>query len=449
MNVRKLALETLCKCETAAQYANLALDSKIKKYSLSGDDRSLFTVLVYGTIEHKLTLDYYIKLLSSVPKEKIDNDTRNILRLGLYQIIYMRTADHAAVNETVALAPMRSRGFLNAILRNYLRKKDSLAFPSKEKEPARALSVEYSFPEATCQRFCECFGTGDAEKLMAAMCRPSPLTLRVNTLVISRDEFIKKLENEGIKATATDLAPNGVRLSENIPYSELENRFGGMFFVQDEASQLAVASLGARSGETVIDMCSCPGSKSFGAALDMNDSGKILSFDISKSKLPLISSGAERLGIHIITANVKDGREPIEELFGQADRIICDVPCSGFGVVAKKPDIRYKDISMADGLPSIQYDILCNAARYLKVGGTLIYSTCTVLPAENFDNIERFLLEHKNSSSNGDAEFELSPINAGALTVDCGYITLLPHVHGTDGFFICKLKRIAPPKGNE
>ena len=142
MNVRKLALDTLCKCETAAQYANLALDAKIKKFNITGDDRSLFTLLVYGTIERKITLDYYISLLSSLPDEKIDAETRNLLRLGLFQIIYTRMADHAAVNETVSLAPMRSRGFVNAILRGYLRKKDSLQFPSKSDDPCRALSVE-------------------------------------------------------------------------------------------------------------------------------------------------------------------------------------------------------------------------------------------------------------------------------------------------------------------
>jgi 16S rRNA (cytosine967-C5)-methyltransferase len=152
MNVRKLALDTLSKCESAAQYANLALDARIKKYNISGDDRSLFTVLVYGTIEHKLTLDYYIGLLSDLPESKIDAQTRNILRLGLYQIIYMRTRDHAAVNETVALAPQKTRGFVNAILRSYIRRKDTLPLPDKSEDLAHYLSVNYSFPKATCEK---------------------------------------------------------------------------------------------------------------------------------------------------------------------------------------------------------------------------------------------------------------------------------------------------------
>ena len=434
MNVRKLALETLSKCESAAQYANLALDARIKKYNLSGDDRSLFTVLVYGTIEHKLTLDYFIGQLSSLPDEKIDAQTRNILRLGLYQIIYMRTKDHAAVNETVALAPAKSRGFVNAILRNYIRKKDMISLPDKKDGLCYALSVKYSYPEATCQRLCDAFGPEEAEALLDAMNSPPPLTLKVNTLKISREDFLSLLNKNGIKAEKTKFAPHGVRLSENLPYSELSSRFEGLFFVQDEASQISTAALDAQKGETVMDICSCPGSKSFGAALSMENEGRIFAFDLSKSKLPLIGSGAERLGINIISASVHDGRDFMPEFEAKADRIICDVPCSGFGVVAKKPDIRYKDITAASALPEIQYDILCTAARYLKLNGIMVYSTCTVLPEENEENVKRFIAEHP--------DFELVPFSVGELDYKEGSITLMPHVHGTDGFFVAKLKKI-------
>ena len=433
MNIRRLALETLVKCESASQYSNLALDAKIKQYNITGDERSFFTVLVYGTIEHKLTLDYYIAKLSALPESKIDRETRNILRLGLYQIIYMRTADHAAVNETVALAPQRSRGFINAILRSYLRKKEELTLPSREDSPAYSLSIEYSYPEATCKKLCDCFGIEQTEALLSAMNTPPPLTLRVNTLRISRDELIARLAEHGIGAEKTKFAPYGVKLLTNQSYGELEALFGGLFFVQDEASQVAVAALDAKKGDTLLDICSCPGSKSFGAAISMENEGKIFAFDISTSKLPLISSGADRLGISIISATVHDGRDPMPEFYGSADRIICDVPCSGFGVVAKKPDIRYKDISAAEALPKIQYDILSTAKKYLKVGGEMIYSTCTILPEENEYNVKKFIEE------NGD--FELVPFKVGELDCPDGYITLLPHVHQTDGFFVAKLKR--------
>ena len=430
MNVRKLALDTLSKCESAAQYSNLALDAKIKQFNITGDDRSLFTVLVYGVIEHKLTLDYYISQLSSIPMEKIEASTRNILRLGLYQIIFMRTADHAAVNETVALAPQRSRGFVNAILRNYLRKKDGISLPTA---PEALLSVKYSFPEETTKALMGYFGQDETEKLLSAMNEPPMMTLRVNTLKTSREALLGKLCDAGIKAEETKMSPFGIRLSESVPYSRLESICEGEFFVQDEASQISTAVLDSKSGDRVIDMCACPGSKSFGAALTMENSGELFAYDLSKSKLPLIASGATRLGISIIRSEAIDGRSFIPELESSADRIICDVPCSGFGVVAKKPEIRYKDIKSAAALPDIQYDILCNAARYLKKGGVMVYSTCTILPEENEKNIEKFLASHE--------DFEAVPFKVGELCAESGMITLFPHVHGTDGFFICKLTR--------
>jgi len=433
MNVRKLALDTLCKCESAAQYANLALDARIKKNNISGDDRSLFTVLVYGTIEHKLTLDYYIGLLSSLPESKIDAQTRNILRLGLYQIIYMRTKDHAAVNETVSLAPRKSRGFVNAILRSYIRRKDELFLPDKNQYTTKYLSVAYSYPEATCKMLYDVFGSDETEKLLSAMNNNPPITLKANTLRISRDELSARLISNGIRCEATRFSPHGIKLTDGFSYSELEGMLGGLFFVQDEASQISTEALDAKSGETIMDVCSCPGSKSFGAALSMKNEGKIFAYDLSKSKLPLIQSGAQRLGIDIISTEVHDGRDFMPEYEGKMDRIICDVPCSGFGVVAKKPDIRYKDITAATALPAIQYDILKTAARYLKVGGTLIYSTCTILPEENEDNVNRFLSEHQN--------FELVPFKSGELDCKTGMITLLPHLHNTDGFFVAKLTK--------
>ena len=430
MNVRKLALDTLSKCESAAQYSNLALDSKIKKFNITGEDRSLFTVLVYGTIEHKLTLDYYIDALSSIPSDKIEPATRNILRLGLFQIIFMRTADHAAVNETVSLAPQRSRGYVNAILRNFLRRREEIALPDDKES---LMSVKYSFPKETCRKFIDAFGSDETEKLLSAMNEPPKMTLRVNTLRISRDALLEKLSAAGIGAQSTEISPFGIRLTENIPYSELEAMAGGEFFIQDEASQISTAVLDPHSGDRVIDMCSCPGSKAFGAAIAMENKGELFAFDLSKSKLPLINSGAKRLGIDVIRADVHDGREFIPQLEGTADRIICDVPCSGFGVIAKKPEIRYKDIKSAASLPDIQYDILCNAARYLKKKGVMVYSTCTILPEENEENIRRFLSSHPHLMA--------VPFTVGPLSAESGMITLLPHVHGTDGFFICKLIR--------
>jgi 16S rRNA (cytosine967-C5)-methyltransferase len=203
--------------------------------------------------------------------------------------------------------------------------------------------------------------------------------------------------------------------------------------VQDEASQIASAALGARAGDTVYDICACPGSKSFGAALDMENKGSITSFDIHENKLSLVKKSAERLGITILQTQARDGRDFDESLLESADRIVCDVPCSGFGVVAKKPEIRYKELSSCTSLPKIQYDILNNACRYLKPSGTLVYSTCTIFREENEDNVTRFLSEHP--------DFSLVPFEVGALHAKNGMLTLLPSEHGTDGFFIAKFQR--------
>jgi 16S rRNA (cytosine967-C5)-methyltransferase len=248
----------------------------------------------------------------------------------------------------------------------------------------------------------------------------------VNTLKISRDELCERLGGERTRYSQT-----GVRVSGKI--ASLYGFDEGLFFVQDEASQICTAALGAKSGDCVIDTCSCPGSKSFGAAIDMNNEGRVYSFDLHANKLSLVESSAKRLGIGIIETEERDGRKPREELLGKADRVLCDVPCSGFGVLGKKPELRYKDPAASAALPDIQLAILEASSNYVKNGGVLVYSTCTVLPEENEKNIERFLASHK--------EFELCGFEVGELRCPEGMITLLPDEHGTDGFFVAKMVR--------
>ena len=432
MNVRELAHATLDRVMRDKSYSNSAVDTVIKRENLSGKDRSLFCVLVYGVIERKITLDYLIDTLSDLPPEKIELSTRNLIRMGLFQLRFLdRVPDHAAVGETVALAPRRTRGFVNAILRNYLRQKDTLTLPKKEDGIARALSVLYSYPEEFCEKLVGEFGEEKAEAILAAFEKTPALTLRTNTLKTSREELVKTLSEKGITATPTENAPHGLRVeSASLADLGLEE---GLFFVQDEASQIAVAALDAKKGETVYDICACPGSKSFGAALNMENEGSITSFDLHENKLSLVQSSAERLGITILRTEARDGRNLDEKLLESADRIICDVPCSGFGVVAKKPEIRYKELSSCETLPKIQYDVLNTACRYLKKGGTLLYSTCTIFREENGDNVKRFLAEHP--------DFSLTPFRVGELDVPEGQITLLPSEHGTDGFFVAKFTR--------
>lgn len=428
MNARQTAHRLLIAGERQKQYSNIAIDSALTQSELSQSDKALVTAIVYGVTERRITLDHYIRALSSRPLEKLDTEALCALRMGLYQLIYMdKIPPHAAINETVSLCKRSFSGFVNAILRSYLRLSEPIAYPSKDSSPAEYLSVAYSVCLPLCEKFISEFGVARAESILRASFRAPRTTLRVNTLKISRDELIEKLPD----AAPAALSPNAISVSGSV--RSLYGYDEGLFFVQDEASQLCVGALGAMRYETVIDACACPGSKSFGAAIDMKNSGRVLSFDLHKSKLPLISSGAKRLGIDIITAEVCDGRKTIPQLIGSADRVLCDVPCSGFGVLAKKPELRYKDPCESAPLPDIQLAILSNCSQYVKVGGVLIYSTCTVFSEENEGNVKRFLASHPN--------FELDAFEYGALRAENGYVTLYPDEQETDGFFIARMIR--------
>lgn len=426
MNARTLVLELLLKAEGSKQYSNIALDNALKKSELSPADKGLASALFYGVIERRITLDYQIKSLSSRELAKIDSRTLNALRIGLYQLIYLnRIPHHAAINESVSLCPRKSAGFANAILRSFLRK-GGLTLP----DPANTieyLSVAYSVDIPLISKLLSVFDKEETEKLLIAINTSPDTTLRVNTLLTNRSVLLENIPS----STPTINSPNGLYVQGSV--RELYGFDEGLFFVQDEASQICVEALGAKSGDLVMDICACPGSKSFGAAISMDNCGAIYSFDLHENKLSLVNSGADRLKISIIKTNACDGRHFLPEFEEKADRIICDVPCSGFGVLAKKPELRYKNPEESASLPKIQRDILNNACKYLKSGGTLIYSTCTILPEENEKNIEQFLSSHP--------DFTLEPWKIGNIVAESGMITLLPHIHKTDGFFIAKLKR--------
>ena len=426
-NPRALTLELLLKADKAGQFSNIALDKALESSSLSAPDRRLASALFYGVTEKRITLDYRIAELSSRPIKDIDPHTLTVLRIGLYQLMFTsRIPPHAAINETVSLCPRKTSGFVNGILRSHTRTPER-ELPSRDDDTVKYLSVKYSVGEPLCERFLQIFGLDKTESVFSSFDSPPPTTLRVNTLKSERDKLMTKIEG----AEPTEISPHGLRVKGSV--RELYGFSDGLFFVQDEASQICVEALDAKEGMTVLDICACPGSKSFGAAINMKNKGSIRAFDLHAKKLSLITGGAERLGIDIISASEQDGRKTVEELVGSADRVLCDVPCSGFGVLAKKPELRYKDPKVSDSLPDIQSAILENACKYVKSGGVLVYSTCTVFPEENEKNVERFLAAH--------SEFSLTPFSVGTLNAANGYITLLPDEYPTDGFFIAKLTR--------
>ena len=426
MNARELALSLLLKAEKSKQYSNIALDNALKNSDISPADKRLVSTIFYGVIERRITLDYQIKTLSSRDITNIDERTLNALRIGLYQLIYLdRIPPHAAINESVGLCARKSAGFVNAILRSFLRK-GGLTLPDSS-NILEYLSVKYSVDLPLLSRFLSIFGHDEAERLLNAINEETPTTLRVNTLLTDRKTLLDKIPS----SIPTENASNGIFVQGSV--RDLYGFEEGLFFVQDEASQICIEALDAKENELIMDICACPGSKSFGAAMSMKNKGEIYSFDLHQNKLSLVINGAKRLKIDIIKANACDGRHFLPEFEQKADKIICDVPCSGFGVLAKKPELRYKNPNESAELPKIQKDILENACRYLKPGGTLIYSTCTVIPEENEKNIEDFLSTHP--------DFTLEAWKVGDIFAESGMITLLPHVHKTDGFFIAKLKR--------
>jgi len=434
INLRRLALSFLEEYEAGGKYANLAMNSH-KTESLTQTDKAFLTKLFYTSVERKITYDYYIGAVSGRGLDKISPRVKNILRLGICQLLDMDSVPaFAAVNETVKLAKHSGeRSFINGVLRAVERQSDRLPLPDKDKKYSRYLSVKYSFPHATVKKFISVFGESETERLLSYFSQIPPTDLSVNTLKISREDFCKRLSDAGYKAEISPISPITVRVLGSVSPRLLPGYDEGLFFVEDAACAAAVALLSPKASETLFDVCAAPGGKSFAAAVMMGDAGKIQAYDIHESKLSLIESGAMRLGLSSVFASVRDATAPDESLFGTADAIICDVPCSGLGVLGKKPDIRHKDLDELKELPELQYSILSASARYLKPGGRMIYSTCTLLPEENREVVDRFLSENPGYHT---ADFEIS----GELSRD-GSFTFLPHIHGTDGFFVTLIEK--------
>lgn len=438
MNTRQAAFVSLQKYENGGKYLNIEADTAIRRNALEGADRALYTNIVYGTVERRITLEYLLAQLCDRPLAKIDRNVAIILRMSLYQLRYLdRVPAYAVLQEagelTRRFAAQSAVGFVNAVLREYERRGAEIAMPSPQADFERYLSVTYSYPAWFCALLVRCYGKRRAEAILKAFEKNPPLTLFPNLLKTDRAGLLRALRAEGIACDETRYSPYGVRLSRHVPIDAITPLAQGLCFVQDEASQLAALALGAAPAQTILDSCACPGGKSFALALLCGDKAKIISCDLHENKLSLVRRGAEKLGIASVEAQARDSGAfypPFENAF---DRVLCDVPCSGLGVLSKKPDIREKKEEEIERLPAVQRRILENCARYVRPGGELVYSTCTVHPAENEEQIKVFLREHP--------EFLLQPFMLGQETVQ-GMQTLLPDRYaGMDGFFIAKLRK--------
>lgn len=440
MNSRELAFKTLYDIERNKNYSNISINKNFKNVNISDQEKGLATELIYGIIENKYYLNYIIDKLSKIKSKKMSTYVKISLWLGIYQILFLDSIkDHAAVNESVNLIKKydkKSSGFVNAILRNVLRQKDSI-MEIKDKEIKDELSIKYSYNPWIVEKWIKDFGQEFTEDLLDANAEKPNLYIRTNTLKISRDELIGKLAKEGIKCTKV----NGI--DEAIMVQNLKNIEGnelfklGYFTIQDISSMLVGKIANPEKDSKVLDICSAPGGKTTHVATIMENTGQVIARDVFDHKLKLIKSTVNRLGLTNVSIENRDALKLDDNSIDKFDYVLADVPCSGLGIIRRKPEIKFKEASELSSLPDIQSKILNNASKYVKENGTLIYSTCTIHDEENIDVVEQFLKENKN--------FELVPIENINIDLDNqekGYIKIYPNIHGMDGFFIAKLKRI-------
>lgn len=440
MNSRELAFKTLYDIERNKNYSNISINKNFKNVNISDQEKGLATELIYGIIENKYYLNYIIDKLSKIKSKKMSTYVKISLWLGIYQILFLDSIkDHAAVNESVNLIKKydkKSSGFVNAILRNVLRQKDSI-MEIKDKDINDELSIKYSYNPWIVEKWIKDFGQEFTEDLLDANAEKPNLYIRTNTLKISRDELIGKLAKEGIKCTKV----NGI--DEAIMVQNLKNIEGnelfklGYFTIQDISSMLVGKIANPEKDSKVLDICSAPGGKTTHVATIMENTGQVIARDVFDHKLKLIKSTVNRLGLTNVNVENRDALKLDDNSIDKFDYVLADVPCSGLGIIKRKPEIKFKEKSELSGLPDIQSKILNNASKYVKENGTLIYSTCTIHDEENINVVEQFLKENKN--------FELVPIENINIDLDNqekGYIKIYPNIHGMDGFFIAKLKRI-------
>lgn len=432
-SAREAALTALIAWRRGGAWSDGFLKDIIKKDRMDARDAALASRLCFGVLQELYLLDYYIEKFCTTKPEKLQPVVRDILRLGLYQLLFMdRIPQNAAVNEAVQSAKVhanaKAAGMVNGVLRSVCRSMDKLPEPQE-------LWIKYSHPKWLCDTLERDYGRDRLEPMLMANNTVPPTVAQVNTYKFSVAEAIELLEADGVEVARHPWLEGCLLISDTGNIETLTAFSAGAIMIQDAAAKLTAEVAGVKPGDTVIDGCAAPGGKSFAAAIRMNDEGKVLSFDIHQHKIQLIEKSAQRLGLACVEAAVGNAKSPDSSLLGLADVVLADVPCSGLGVIRKKPDIRYKQQKDIAGLPDIQMDILRGLSSCVKPGGCLVYSTCTVIKAENEGVVSRFL--------ESDSSFEPEPFTLPGPNMDgsSGMLTLLPDIHDTDGFFICKLRK--------
>ena len=433
MGARETALNALIACRRNGGWSNGVLKETIRRGKLDTRDAALATRLCYGVLQNRGKLDFYLKQLLRGKLKDLHPATRDVLHLGLYQLLEMdRIPDSAAVNESVTLAKKYGKqpGLVNGVLRNAVRNRENLV-------PPTSYADLYSHPEELISLFKANVPKGSLEGILRADNAAPETVVQVNLTKTTTQGLIERLAKEGVEAHPHSWMEGCLVLGATGNLENLEAFRQGLFYVQDPASRLAVrcAELPENGGIRLLDCCSAPGGKSFAAAVDMGGKGEILSRDIHPHKIALIENGAKRLGFDCIQAETQDASVFRPEWEETMDVVLADVPCSGLGIIRKKPDIRYRDLRETESLPELQGAILANQARYVKKGGVLMYSTCTILKRENEQVVAAFLETHPDFMAERLNLPEVFPKN------ETGMLTLYPGQYDTDGFFICRLRR--------
>ncbi|MBP1571431.1 MAG: 16S rRNA (cytosine(967)-C(5))-methyltransferase RsmB [Oscillospiraceae bacterium] len=431
---RKLVVDCLLKVESSG-FSNLVLLSEIDNHSLTNQDKAFATKLFYGTVERKLTLNYILQKQLSKPIAKMDKEIVAILQSGLYQLLYMQSVPaYAAINQAVGLCPVfkktSAKGLVNAVLRKCQKFDiDKEIFKDKLTE----LSVKYSVNTDIVKIILRDY-PDSAEDILKGMFITPKFTVKINTTKISAQDFKKLIADSGLTYNQMPL-DDGIEIIHKGSVTDIPGFKEGYFYVQGITSQYAVRAAGIQKDNDVLDLCAAPGGKSFAAAIELGGSGSVTSCDPNVSRLKLIQDGAKRLGLSNITT-VQNSGEIYNDKLKKYDVIICDVPCSGIGIIPKKPDLRYKSMTEVDNLAQLQYDILTTASKYLKANGTIVYSTCTINKQENEQVVDRFLKENINFK----LEKQHCPVE-NVINSD-EKVTFLSHLTGFDGFFVAVLRKM-------
>lgn len=443
INEREIVLEVLLEITEHGMYSHIVLRDVLNKYQyLEKKERSFITRVTEGTLEHMMEIDYILDQFSKVKVKKMKPVIRNIMRSAVYQMKYMDSVPvSAACNEAVKLAVRKGfgslRGFVNGVLRNVARNLDQIEYPT---EPLKRLSIQYSMPEWILNLWLKAYDSDIVEQMLQAFQRETPLTIRCNLRMVTPKQLKEHLEAEGVTVQVHPYLEYAFHISGFDYLGDLESFQNGEFSVQDISSMLVSELADPKEGDYVIDVCAAPGGKSLHMAEKLNGSGHVEARDLTEYKVSLIQENIERTGLSNVEAVQQDALIFDEASVGKADIVLADLPCSGLGVLAKKTDLKYKATKEgADSLAKLQREMLKNVQAYVKDEGKLVYSTCTINPAENMDNVHWFLNQYP--------EFELIDIH-GSLCEELqkdvkenGCIQLLPGVHQSDGFFLACMKK--------